>query len=162
MLLGMVLAVPGLFLAGMQRVAWQYRGLSRGDVLPAAALQLSDGTPLLTEDWRGKPTLLVLFRPGCQACAAEIQSLAEIASSLPRLRVVLLSIDAGIKEPGLPFPVCLDRSGEFLRKTRKLLVPMLYFIDPDGRVAYSRMGRLEKQRELNTLRELLAASTPVQ
>ena len=159
-LLGIVVAVPCVFLAATHTVALRHRGLRPGETLPASTLQSVDGTTVSTEGWRGRPTLLVLFRSECQACRAEIQALSDIAPSLEGLRVALLSVDSGVRESDLPFPVYVDPGGALLRKTERLFVPVLYYIDPEARIVYARMGRRGKEEEMRTLQGLLIASSP--
>ncbi len=147
-LLGTAAALPFIFLLWSQVLLIRHAGLRIGDTLPAADLHSAEGEVVSTNSWKGRPTLLVLFQPGCRACREEIAALSEVVLSLSDLRVVLLSLQRKRTEPGLPFPVLFDRSGAFLNKTRRLMVPALYWIDPDGTVAYERMGRSGAREEL--------------
>ncbi len=158
-LLGTIVAAPGLFLVASQLVVFRHRGLQPGEMLPPSALRSPDGSTVTTESWRGSPTLLVLFQPACPACKAEIAALSEIAPTLEGLRIVLLSVQPRVQEADLPFPVYLDPDGTLLRKTRRLLVPALYGIDPQGRVVYARTGRTSKEEERVMLQHLLSPAT---
>ncbi len=155
LLLGTV-ALACLFLVASQVVAFRHRGLRPGEMLPSATLCATSGATVKTESWRGSPTLLVLFRPTCPACRAEIALLSEVAPELEGLRIVLLSVQSRVQEDDLPFPVYTDPDGSLLRRTRKLLVPVVYGMDPEGRVVYARVGSGSREEERAMLRHLLS------
>lgn len=131
-------------------------GLRPGDRLPAARLQLLDGTPVETTSWRGTPTLLVLFLPGCRSCAEEIRGLVQIAPQLQQVRIVLLSMNGEPPAEEVPFMVCRDAGGEFVKRTRRFMVPALYWIDRSGRVAYARAGLRTPSSDLRLFEQLRA------
>ena len=152
-LIGIILA-PILFLFFAERFVRENEGLRPGDVLPEAKLLSTDGSHVETHSWRGKPLLLVLILPACKACRAEIESLESIAPSFPDLKVVLLSLGSSLGASETPFPLVVDPSGDFVQKTRKLIVPTLYWIDADGKVLYARTGPRSPETEAATFRQL--------
>jgi len=83
--------MPALLLFLARGALRRYEGLKPGDRLPDARLLSQDRSQLDTASWRGTPTLLVIFHPGCPSCLLEIESLASIAPAFPELRIVLLS-----------------------------------------------------------------------
>lgn len=133
-------------------------GLRPGDLLPEARLESLEGVPVETVSWRGTPTLLVLFRPECPACREEIRSLGTIAQELPEVRVVLLSLKGEPPRGAVPFPVYRDPSGAFIKQTRKLIVPTLYWLDSSGHVRYARAGYRSATSDLQLFRPLLKES----
>jgi peroxiredoxin len=154
MLLALV-AVPCIFFAATQLWLVRTRGLQPGDALPRAALLDRTGQAIDTESWRGSPTLLVLFRSQCQACESEIANLIRLAPSLPGLRIVLLTVDPDKTGNDLPFQVYRDPTGEFLHKSRRLMVPTLYWVSPEGRIVYARSGRRSLEDDGRIFRQLL-------
>jgi thiol-disulfide isomerase/thioredoxin len=133
-------------------------GLRPGDLLPEAQLESLEGVPVETASWRGTPTLLVLFRPECPACREEIRGLGKIAPELREVRIVLLSLKGEPPRDAVPFPAYRDPSGAFVKRTRKLIVPTLYWLDSSGRVRYARAGRRSATSDLQLFRSLLKES----
>jgi peroxiredoxin len=131
------------------------RGLQPGDLLPEARLESLDGVAVQTASWRGAPTLLVLFLPACPACQEEIHRLESIAPQLPAVRIVLLSLDGEAPREQVTFPVLRDPHQSFVQRTRKLLIPTLYWIDSTGKIRYARTGLRSPASDLNLLRSLL-------
>ena len=153
LLLGVVLIGPLLlFILAKKSVKC---GLQPGDLLPEARLESLDGVPVQTVSWRGAPTLLVLFQPSCPACREEIHRLESIAPRLPEVRIVLVSLNGESPREGVPFPVLRDPHHSFVQRTRKLLVPTLYWIDSTGKVRYARTGLRSPASDLNLFRSLL-------
>jgi peroxiredoxin len=152
-LAGVILA-PILCLVFAQRFFRENEGLRRGDTLPVAKLRYLDGLEIDTRSWRGAPLLLVLFLPTCKACRSEITNLESIAPSFPDLDIVLLSLDASLSVEEMPFPVVVDPSGEFIQKTRKAIVPTIYWIDAEGIVLYARTGPRSPEADAATFRDL--------
>lgn len=143
-LLAVIVAAPFLFLLWSQAVGPRYSGLKPGDRVPVADLVSLSGETVSTGSWRGRATLLVLFQPGCKACREEIADLADLAPVLTGVRIALLSVKTGAQSSNESFPTYVDPSGVFLAKMRKLIVPTVYWIGPDGRVRYARVGRAGK------------------
>ncbi len=109
-----------------------------------------------TSSWRGTPTLLVLFQPGCRSCREQIRALTQIAPNLPQLRIVLLSVNGEPPAEEVPFTVCRDAGGAFLARTRRYMVPALYWIDSSGRVTYVRTGVRTPSSDLQVFERLLS------
>ncbi len=131
-------------------------GLRPGDQLPAAQLESLDGTVIETSSWRGTPTLLVLFQPACRSCREQIRALTQIAPKLHRLRIVLLSVSGEPPAEEVPFMVCRDAGGAFLARTRRHMVPALYWIDSSGRITYVRTGVRTPLSDLQIFARLLS------
>lgn len=136
-----VFVLPGLFVLLAQKILREFEGLHPGDMVPVARLWSADRLPVDTSSWRGNPTLLVVFQPGCDACRREIGILAVLAPSFPAVKIVLLSTTKEASGIQAPFPVYVDRDGTFLKRVRKLLTPTVYWIDGTGRIRYARAGQ---------------------
>lgn len=134
------------------------RGLSPGDELPDLPLESFDGDRVDSGSWRGSPILLVLFLPGCPSCRAQIDDLELVACELPDLNVVLLSVNGSPLTMNTSFPVYRDPSGRFLERTRKPIVPTLYWLDSKGKVKYARAGRREFSADLSLFKTLLTSN----
>lgn len=154
--LAAIVAAPAVAILLAQCSIKKNRGLMQGEELPRARLVTPGGCAVDTARWRGSPTLLVLFQSTCATCEIEIHNLERIAPSLPALRIALVSTDSAPPRAPTTFPVYLDPSGEFVRRTRKLAVPTVYWIDSSGRVAYARAGLLPSSREQILYQSLLS------
>jgi peroxiredoxin len=150
-LLGLWIAIPILALFIGHHWAAGARGMPIGARLPQARLETLTGAPVETSDWLGRPTLLVLYQSSCPACSAEIGALGVLAPYFPGLRIELLSIDRAPPRTAISFEVVTDRSGDFLRQARRLMVPVAYGIDSSGVVRLTAAG----QRTAPELREIL-------
>jgi peroxiredoxin len=146
-LLSSLIGVAVLVFLLVDRLIGVSSGLSPGDMLPAAELQTVAGQVTDTRSWRGSPTLLVLFLPTCNACNQEIQGLAEISASFPEVNMILISLETPVYQCGLPFAVYVDPSGDFIRRIKKRIVPTLYGIDREGRIAFTRVGKRSLKEE---------------
>jgi thiol-disulfide isomerase/thioredoxin len=51
----------------------------RGDIAASLALPTADGTVFDPESLRGRPAILVFWRPGCQYCMREMPVVAKVA-----------------------------------------------------------------------------------
>jgi hypothetical protein len=157
-LLIFLVTLPALFLLLARNSLHEFEGLCPGDMLPGATLQTVQRVRVETGSWRGSPTVLVVFQPGCEACRLQIRTLASIAPSFPKVKFVLLSTENGVEGMQTPFPIYLDPHGAFLRKVRKLVTPALYWIDASGRVRYARTGQGKANEEEQILRRFLEAN----
>ncbi len=140
------------------RIPAGYRGLLPGSYLPDAPLVTSAGVTIRARSWLGRPTLIVLFRPGCGACEEEIANLEALAPAFLPLRIALISIEASGRLDS-PFPVYSDPTGEFLGKARRLAVPVLYWVNPEGKVEYVRTGVRRLTEDEAIFRRLLEKDT---
>jgi hypothetical protein len=93
----------------------------------------------------------VLYQSTCAACSAEIRILKALAPSFPSVRFVLLALDHAPPRVEVPFELVIDPSGEFVRRTRRLIVPAIYSLDSGGRVLEAVAG----QRSLPEVSEML-------
>ncbi len=140
------------------RIPAEYRGLLPGHYLPDVRLVTIDGATIRTRSWLGRPTLVVLFRPGCRACEEEVANLEALAPTVLPVRIALISTEAsGRLDSSLP--EYFDPTGEFLGKARRLAVPVLYWVNSEGRVEYVRTGVRRLTEDAAILRRLLEKET---
>jgi hypothetical protein len=154
-ILTLLAAMPALFLLLAQRSLKEYRGLQPGDLLPEARLQAADRTWVETATWRGAPTLLVVYQPGCKACQLELETLAAVAPSFPSVKIVLLSTKSELTGALSPLQIYSDPGGSFLAKVRRLITPTVYWINDSGEVRFARVGHRNAKDEEELFRRLL-------
>ncbi len=135
----LVAALPAGLCFIANRIPAGYRGFLPGSYLPDAPLVTPKGATIRTRSWLGRPTLIVLFRPGCGACEEEIDNLEALAPTFLPMRIALVSTEACGRLDS-PLPVYFDPTGEFLGKARRLAVPALYWVNSEGKVEYVRTG----------------------
>ncbi len=152
----MVIVLPSLIIHHGQSFIKQHQGLQPADRLPPGMLESLEGEVVNIDSWRGFPTLLVLFSSSCPACQAQIEDLATLKEQMHELNIVLVSIDGAGPKTTTAFNVYLDPTGEFLRRTQKIMVPTLYWIDTDGLVRYAASGRRPFSANLSFSRALLS------
>ena len=149
-----IAAMPAALFVIASRLPSENRGLPAGTYLPDSLLVTTTGETVRTHSWRGRPTLVVLFRAGCEACEEEIANLEALAPETAPLRIALVSVEPSCTLE-CSLPVYLDPTGEFLRRTERLMVPVLYWVSPMGRIQYVRTGLRSFQEDAALLHRLL-------
>jgi len=132
--------VMGVFLAA---ASWA------GEPKTAPSWELNDleGTPHRLEDWRGKWILLKFGTTQCPNCALQMQEFADVEKDLAGLGVEVLDIylredrytvNKYWKKKGFTFrPIILyDHRGELIRDYGISIIPHLFLVDPEGRIAW--------------------------
>ncbi|MEN3202545.1 MAG: TlpA disulfide reductase family protein [Atribacterota bacterium] len=104
-----------------------------------------DGKEYALSDFRGQPVILTFFTTWCPYCAEELPLLEKLYREYrEKASLVVLGIDLQesegvvrkfVERIGISFPVLLDAKGESASSYRVLGLPMLFFIDPWGRIA---------------------------
>lgn len=112
---------------------------------PSFRLPGLDGKEYALSDFRGQPVILTFFTTWCPYCAEELPLLEKLYKEYQeKASLVILGIDPQesegvvrkfVERIGISFPVLLDAKGETAASYRVLGFPMLFFIDPWGRVA---------------------------
>ncbi|MHB1871710.1 MAG: TlpA family protein disulfide reductase [Steroidobacteraceae bacterium] len=122
------------------------------DTLPDIVFQGRQGTPRRLSDWRGHPLLVNFWAPWCSPCRAEIPLLEQLARSRPHgLQVIGVAVDGRAavlryaQHAGIRYPLLIGlRPG--MRAIRALgiaaVFPLSVFVDAQGRIVTSRLGRL--------------------
>ena len=118
----------------------QATGLPVGSTFPAFTLPDLTGKPILSDEFRGKRTILVHWSPECGFCDMIASDLARIASSGADLRIVLVAHGGpeanskSAEEHGLTFPILLIKESETLPAFSGFGTPVAYLLDAEGRV----------------------------
>jgi methylamine dehydrogenase accessory protein MauD len=132
-----------------------YGGLPKG--VPAPRLDGHDvvtGATFRLDDYRGRDVLLAFVRPNCAACDSLIEALARSDLRDTQDTIVITSPDRGSTVDkaaivrGRRVVSALDRDGRVARDFAVELVPMVYLIDSDGRIAATGIANTASQIEV--------------
>ena len=100
--------------------------------------------------------LLVVIQPGCEACRQR-DRYPGLPSRL-HFRNCTSCSSRRRSTSGkwiAPFPVYIDRDGNFLKQVRKLITPAIYWMDASGKIRYARAGQQSEDEEKRLFRTLL-------
>jgi cytochrome c biogenesis protein CcmG, thiol:disulfide interchange protein DsbE len=137
------------------------------EVLPALAFDCPGGGSLDLGRAPGVPTLVNLWGSWCPPCREEMPVLQDFADTAgDRVRVVgviskdgLPQADAFAADAGVTFPGAFDGEGKLMTELGLNVLPYTYFLDADGRLAYTQVGPV---RSVDELRGLVAEHLGVQ
>lgn len=111
----------------------------RGDVAPAFRLPDLDDTPHELAAFRGQPTLLLFWNPGCGYCRKMLDDLKAWEADPPPGAPKLLLVSTGTREANraqvLQSPIVLDADYSVGRAFGVLGTPSAVLVDADGRIA---------------------------
>lgn len=140
--------------------------------LPSIKLKDINGkvvdTAKLSND--GKPFIISFFATSCKPCNRELKAISEVYPDWQDetgVKVVAISIDEAqnaqkvkplVDSYGWEYDVLLDPNSDFRRAMGVNLIPHVFVIDGNGKVAESRSGYTEggEQHLIEKVRELLA------
>ena len=121
-----------------------------GDPLPAISLtDVSTGQPAdVAELLKGSVGALVYMQTSCAACRKELTALKDLQGKFPKLKVVVVSVDAGGRERVVNYREHFAFDFPFLHdpdfKTPELFgfafTPGLVLVGKDGKVAHVKGG----------------------
>jgi len=131
------------------------------EVLPELDFDCPGGGSLDLGRAPGVPTLVNLWGSWCPPCREEMPVLQQFADSAgDRVQVVgviskdgLPQADAFAADAGVAFPGAFDGEGKLMTELGINVLPYTYFLDADGRLAFTQVGPVESVDEL---RELVA------
>lgn len=139
--------------------------------LPSVKLKDLNGktidTATLSND--GKPFIISFFATWCKPCNRELKAIHEVYPDWQDetgVRVVAISIDEAqnaqkvkpmVDAAGWEYEVLLDPNSDFRRAMGVQMIPHVFVIDGDGKIAESRSGYTEggEQHLIEKVRELL-------
>ncbi|MDR0371672.1 MAG: TlpA family protein disulfide reductase [Prevotellaceae bacterium] len=122
--------------------------------LPSVTLKNTDGktvdTAKLNND--GKPFIISFFALWCKPCLRELTAIHDVYADWQDetgVKLIAISIDEGqnslkvapyVNGNGWEYDVLLDPNGDFKRAMGVNMVPAIFVIDENGKVASSRTG----------------------
>ncbi|MDD2960965.1 MAG: TlpA disulfide reductase family protein [Muribaculaceae bacterium] len=138
--------------------------------LPSVELKDINGKSVNTSNLEngGKPFIISFFATWCKPCNRELKAISEVYPDWQEetgVKVIAISIDEAqnvnkvkplVDGNGWEFEVLLDPNGKFKRAMGVNLIPAVFVIDGNGKIADSRNGYtdgsethlIEKVREL--------------
>lgn len=139
--------------------------------LPSISLKDINGktvnTAKLSND--GKPFIISFFATWCKPCQRELDAINEVIVDWEEetgVKLIAVSIDQGqnidkvkplVDSKGWEYEVLLDPNGDFKRALNVSLVPTVFVIDGNGKIADQRSGYTDgsEQHLIEKVRELL-------
>jgi thiol-disulfide isomerase/thioredoxin len=130
------------------------------DGLPDLTLPcLTRGPDVRLAGLRGTPMVVNVWASWCPPCRDELGYLATLQSRT-RGDLRVLGIDlldrpeaarAAIEDFGVNYPSVDDADGQVRSALNVQAPPVTYFVDPDGRITFTKVGQIRSQAELNAL-----------
>jgi thiol-disulfide isomerase/thioredoxin len=126
-----------------------------------------DGRTLSSADWKGKVVLVNFWATWCPPCLAEIPDLIALQNKYrDRLVVVGISEDEispeivkrFATEKKINYPIAMTSAELQTRFTGITALPTTFVLDPDGQIAYKRVGILQPQQTEGVTRALAGMS----
>ena len=110
-----------------------------GDPAPALTFPNLDGRPMSVAGFRGHPTLVLFWNPGCGFCARMLDDLRAWEAKRPKGAPKLLIVSTGTVEAnramGIHAPIVLDQGFEAGRAFGASGTPSAVLVDAQGRIA---------------------------
>lgn len=147
-------------------------GLSAFAQLPAVQLKDLDGKTVDTSKLsnNGKPFVISFFATWCKPCNRELKAISEQYADWQDetgMKVIAISIDQAqninkvkplVDGEGWEYEVLLDPNSEFRRAMGVQMIPHVFIIDGNGKIADSRSGYTEgaESHLIEKIRELVA------
>jgi thiol-disulfide isomerase/thioredoxin len=136
------------------------------DVEPFTVTDL-DGRTLSSTDWKGKVVLVNFWATWCPPCLAEIPDLIALQNKY-RDRLVVVGISEDEISPEIVkrfatdrkinYPIVMTSADLQQRFTGINALPTTFILDPDGQIAYKRVGILEPRQTEGVTRALAGLS----
>lgn len=139
--------------------------------LPSVQLKDIDGNTIDTATLQndGKPFIISFFATWCKPCNRELKAISEVYPDWQDetgVRVIAISIDEAqnaqkvkplVDSYGWEYQVLLDPNSDFKRAMGVNLIPHVFIIDGNGKIAESRSGYTEggEQHLIEKVRELI-------
>lgn len=148
--------------------AFVWLGPWAGKTAPDVTLRGLSGQQMQLSDFRGQPVLLQFWATTCTTCVAEMPHLVELHRELAPEGLALIGVAMAydppkqvrrmVQEKNLPYRIALD-DGDIAGAFGDVrLTPTTVLIDPEGRVVWRRMGKLDFEQLEARLRGMLAGA----
>ena len=137
-------------------VAFQLLGILSVNAQQIPSVQLKDlngkmvNTSTLEND--GKPFIICFFASWCAPCLRELEAIKEVYEDWQEetgVKLYAISIDDAqnslkvgpdARAKGWQYEILLDSNDDFRRTLGGNLIPAVFIVDGDGKIAYSRTG----------------------
>ena len=126
-----------------------------------------DGRTLSSSDWKGKVVLVNFWATWCPPCLAEIPDLIALQNKY-RDRLVVIGISEDEISPEvvkrfaterkINYPIAMTSAELQTRFTGITALPTTFVLDPDGQIAYKRVGILQPEQTEGVTRALAGMS----
>jgi cytochrome c biogenesis protein CcmG, thiol:disulfide interchange protein DsbE len=142
--------------------------------LPSVALKNIEGKSIRTDTLNnnGKPYIISFFALWCKPCLRELNAINEVYEEWQEetgVKIVAVSIDEGqnsdkvapsVNGYGWSYEVLLDNNKEFMREMNVTLIPCLFIIDGNNKVAMRKSSYTDgsEQEIIVEIRKLLKKS----
>jgi thiol-disulfide isomerase/thioredoxin len=117
------------------------QGIPVGEPAPAATLTDLEGESFELADYRGAPTAVLFWNPGCGFCQQMLDDLKAWEKKPPKRAPRLLVVSTGSaetnREMGLRSPLGLEEGFQLGRAFGALGTPSAVLLDADGNIASS-------------------------
>ena len=138
---------------------------ARSEIAPAWSLKDLDGKTVQLSDFKGKVVILNFWATWCPPCVAEIPDFITVQKEYGDKGVVVigLSVDsvqpsevaAFVKKAGINYPIvmCTDKIADAYKTEEG--VPWTFFVAPDGKLAATHQGGVDKSYLEGYIQKLL-------
>ncbi len=123
-------------------------GPYEGQQAPTFQATTLSGQTMRSEQWRGKPTMLVFWASWCGPCRQEAPDVARVHKNYGQ-RINLVGINAGenrgtahraAKQMGITWPVAMDSNGAIQSLFKVTGIPLILILDENGVVRHRNNG----------------------
>ena len=157
------LLLPALLLT---QLLWAQDEEMEDGTAPDFVLKSTAGSNLRLSEYRGEVAMLVFWASWCGECRSQLQAFDELHTAYGEsgLRLLSVSLDSSIGQAretaeslSLSFPVLHDGFGDVAEMYEVDDLPMVAFVDREGRVRQTVEGysRAEHEAFVDSLRNLL-------
>ncbi|MCX7667679.1 MAG: TlpA family protein disulfide reductase [Atribacterota bacterium] len=127
------------------------------------ALEDLQGNVLQLGKFAGRPIILVFFSPRCGDCKEEMPYLKELYSIHQEQGLIMVGvgirnkkdIEDFVQEQGVPFPVVVDETLEVSKSFGVFFLPHVVFFDKQGKITYSKAGKISQEELTTNLKSIL-------
>lgn len=135
--------------------------------LPAMSGTSLSGTPMSSDGYRGRVTVINAWASWCGPCRHDEPILTKLAHRYgSRVRFVGINhLDLRAQavqfadEYHIPYPSFYDPSGRFASLFRYPYIPVVYVVDPSGTMRWEMLGQIDRSEVTTAIDQVLAASS---